>query len=1500
MPKIFISYAREDDEPFVKKLHNDLALEFDVWWDREAMESRGRTFLQVIRDAIAAADSLLLVVGPAAVQSEYVRAEWEFAFDACKVITPILRLGDYTLLRGPLTRLHTPDFRDTRSYEEALSELVRILKMPIPPLGVLHSVNALPPHFLPRPEVISRIKENVLADVSRPCVITSAKQTAALQGMGGIGKSVIAAAFARSCDTRRTFGDGIIWLEFGRHAHPLRNIVRVATALADEPQNYSDHKNVGKFLTKLLAEKNCLIILDDIWDLQQAEPFLNALGPRCRLLITTRDAGLVNALGAQEQRLDVLNDRAALELLASWSEQPLNTLPTEASAVAHECDNLPFGLAVCGAMVRDGVPWSDLLHALRKADLSFLERRLPNYRYASVLKSLDVSVKALGSVDPTAERHFMEVAVFAANAIIPEETLMTLWLHTNDIEEHRARRLIVELGNRALLRLEGEFPNRRISLHDLQHDYLRVAQQNLVPLHERLLSAYRSKCDNDWASGPSDGYFFENLPYHLTEAGKQNELRVLLTDFRWLMAKLANTDADALVADYLLLTERQPVKEWENFFRQNLHILRRGNRHWPADRILLQLATEHADDSSLTKAADAYIAATNFELTWARDAYRAPHVKRSPCLRVLEGHTEHVAGTLLVSPNRLISWASEWGSHDHSPRLWDLQSGELLKIYLGHTRDISNMMLLPDGRVLSSAFDRTIRIWDAESGESLEVIESNTYDIVGLLPQNRLVCWSGETRAALIILDLDTKQVLATVSCPKDYVEISHGAVLLEGDRLLIWFGKQLELWNTRSYSRTAIMPGHTSSIFRAVPLPDNRVVTTSADDTLRVWDSTSGQHHVTLTGHTDSVWGVLPLADKRLLSWSADGTLRVWTLNVDSRGLDQVTVFSGHTQGVRGALELSGGRLVSWSEDHTLRFWDLHTGRALKVLSGHKGGVSEVLLLANGRLVSKSRNGFNGDYTLRLWDADTGLALATFEGHRREVEGIRLLPDGNILSWSWDHTLRIWDANFEETAAESDDLRWPEKDLKGVVVGKNGRAVSWPDISHRLEIAPTLQVWDTDSGALVSNLTGHKWWIEGALCLANNRIVSWDWGTVAGLWDGVSGRLIARLEHKHVVKGAKELHDERILSWDYNGRIYFWNSKSGKLLKVLELPYQYGKSAVRLLPDGRLLAWNVCLKMWDPDSYALLSTMDGHQGEIKDVQFLSNGRILSTSPWEVCLWEHSGKLVAKFALEHYYIDGARELPNGRILTWERGGALRIWNADSGTLVTTLEGQGSSLSDVLVLPEGRLLTWSKGKSTMRLWDANTSQPITDLNVPRGSPENILSLPGRRILCWTKHGQDLWLWDADSGNLVATLQGHRWFVSGAAALPNGNAISWSLDETIRLWNGQSGECLDWSSEDQAPFLHPDWLAARSRITTNGMRLIQGNLVGWARRSIAGISLNQPGGPCIAAWNSDDGLEAHELTSEGMLVVSQKNGRVCFLKLFHNRKRIDLAKANQLLN
>ena len=103
MGNIFISYARADDEPFVEQLHDDLTKHgFDVWWDKQTMQSRGLTFLQELRDAIEGSDRLIAVISPNAVQSDYVRAEWEHALLFSRGMVPILREGDYSLIPDEL------------------------------------------------------------------------------------------------------------------------------------------------------------------------------------------------------------------------------------------------------------------------------------------------------------------------------------------------------------------------------------------------------------------------------------------------------------------------------------------------------------------------------------------------------------------------------------------------------------------------------------------------------------------------------------------------------------------------------------------------------------------------------------------------------------------------------------------------------------------------------------------------------------------------------------------------------------------------------------------------------------------------------------------------------------------------------------------------------------------------------------------------------------------------------------------------------------------------------------------------------------------------------------------------------------------------------------------------------------------------------------------------------------------------------------------------------
>ena len=90
-------------------------------------------------------------------------------------------------------------------------------------------------------------------------------------------------------------------------------------------------------------------------------------------------------------------------------------------------------------------------------------------------------------------------------------------------------------------------------------------------------------------------------------------------------------------------------------------------------------------------------------------------------LRSLEGHTDGVNAVALTPDGRIVS-----GSADKTIKVWDLESGHLLRSLEGHTDGVKTVALTPDGRIVSGSEDNTIKVWDLESGRLLRSLEGHT------------------------------------------------------------------------------------------------------------------------------------------------------------------------------------------------------------------------------------------------------------------------------------------------------------------------------------------------------------------------------------------------------------------------------------------------------------------------------------------------------------------------------------------------------------------------------------------------------------------------------------------------------------------------------------------------------------------------------------------------------------------------------------------------------
>jgi len=235
--------------------------------------------------------------------------------------------------------------------------------------------------------------------------------------------------------------------------------------------------------------------------------------------------------------------------------------------------------------------------------------------------------------------------------------------------------------------------------------------------------------DNGWqqyqqAPETMANYHLEYLPKHLFMLQEYDKVVTIMKDFRYLMARTKAGYLWRLLSGYreickgLPKEQKQQLRIEESFFRSNGHILRRGNEEWPAYKILLQLAIEHADDSQLTIGAEQFLADGRCDWAWLRRELRVEHAGVDPCVAVFEGHEGSVNGVHLLPDGRALSW-----SGDSTLRLWELESGLCMVVMEGHTEEVKGVHLVPDGRALSWAWDKSLRLWELESGRCLGVYE---------------------------------------------------------------------------------------------------------------------------------------------------------------------------------------------------------------------------------------------------------------------------------------------------------------------------------------------------------------------------------------------------------------------------------------------------------------------------------------------------------------------------------------------------------------------------------------------------------------------------------------------------------------------------------------------------------------------------------------------------------------------------------------------------------
>src|SRR5215217_7548212 len=309
---VFISYARSDGATFADLLRRRLDDEYiPLWQDRVGMEG-GRDWWLQITEALDRVEFMALVITPNALKSDTVRKEWRYARQQGVCVYPIKGTPDleFDILPRWMRSAHFYDLeREWHKFVNDLNTRCQTKRVPF-------MVEDLPEGFVPRPFEFDQLLK-LLVDERReePVAIT-----AALKGAGGYGKTTLAKALCHDDHIQDAFDDGILWVTLGETPGDLTGRVEdLIVTLGDERPSFTALDAAVNRLKELLADRDILIVIDDVWDRAHLNPFIQG-GPRCARLNTTRNFDTLPA-GTTRVRVDAMQQDEATALLAAGLDQ---------------------------------------------------------------------------------------------------------------------------------------------------------------------------------------------------------------------------------------------------------------------------------------------------------------------------------------------------------------------------------------------------------------------------------------------------------------------------------------------------------------------------------------------------------------------------------------------------------------------------------------------------------------------------------------------------------------------------------------------------------------------------------------------------------------------------------------------------------------------------------------------------------------------------------------------------------------------------------------------------------------------------------------------------------------------------------------------------------------------------------------------------------------------------------------------------------------------------
>jgi WD40 repeat protein len=593
-------------------------------------------------------------------------------------------------------------------------------------------------------------------------------------------------------------------------------------------------------------------------------------------------------------------------------------------------------------------------------------------------------------------------------------------------------------------------------------------------------------------------------------------------------------------------------------------------------------------------------------------------------------------------------------------RLWRLPSGALgaiLKALPGETSFNRALAYSPDNTRIGTGSQNGAALWSAATGSLIANLTKDNTANVAFSPDSRFFLTASQAGEVRLFDSRDGK-LLEVLEKPSDLsllISNPYHAFSPDGRKLITTFSAGAHLWDADTRKLLATLDSVSLVQETSFSRDSSRLI---ADG--QMWDGNSGKL-IRVINEGGIELSVAFSPDQRYFLTGSWNMLAAW--KADSG--DLINVILPHADRVlKIKFSPDGSRFIT-ADGGGPKLWDARNFELIATLTGHSDFVLSAEFAPDSQTVVTASN----DST-RLWEASTGLLEATLTEKQGLLGVARFSPDGKVIAiGGYESPARLWSVDRRLPVTRV----LPNSTIPEVAaISENGQRL-WYLTSGGENV-----FWNLETGSKISQLVGPGKKIE--------RIA---FGAPSFAKDG-----------------------ELFVSTEPDSATV-WSVSSGKPVGTVEAklgPYIGDKIAIS--GDGRFLATlskeDHAILVWDLQSLTQVAILKGHSGDVEEVVFSPDSRLLATGS------------------------------NDR--------TVKLWDTSNWSLFSSLDDHSNVISRIRFSPNSKRLAVGTTVGTLHVWEVDTKKSIVSRVQTDVWKIIAFSRNGRRLIA--SNGDRTWLWDPD--------------------------------------------------------------------------------------------------------------------------------------------------------